>query len=44
MRDSTARLTDIAHICGFNSQAHMTTLFKQRLGVSPAQLREYSRP
>lgn len=44
MRDSTARLTDIAHTCGFNSQAHMTTLFKQRLGVSPAQLRGYSRP
>ncbi|WP_458130546.1 helix-turn-helix transcriptional regulator [Pseudomonas sp. R3-41] len=39
MRDSTARLTDIAHTCGFNSQAHMTTLFKQRLGISPAQLR-----
>ncbi|SCX92939.1 helix-turn-helix transcriptional regulator [Pseudomonas sp. NFACC37-1] len=44
MHDSTARLTDIAHACGFNSQAHMTTLFKQRLGVSPAQLRGYSRP
>ena len=39
MRDSTVRLTDIAHTCGFNSQAHMTTLFKQRLGISPAQLR-----
>ncbi|MBT2338441.1 MULTISPECIES: helix-turn-helix transcriptional regulator [Pseudomonas] len=39
MRDSTARLTEIALTCGFNSQAHMTTLFKQRLGVSPAQLR-----
>nr|WP_053185177.1 AraC family transcriptional regulator [Pseudomonas thivervalensis] len=44
MRDSTARLADIAQACGFNSQAHMTTLFKQRLGVSPAQLRGYSRP
>ncbi|ROM61855.1 AraC family transcriptional regulator [Pseudomonas brassicacearum] len=39
MRDSTARLVEIAHICGFNSQAHMATVFKQRLGVSPAQLR-----
>ncbi|EJN23014.1 DNA-binding domain-containing protein, AraC-type [Pseudomonas sp. GM78] len=39
MRDSTARLADIAHACGFNSQAHMTTTFRQRLGVSPAQLR-----
>jgi AraC family transcriptional regulator len=39
MRDSTASLSEIALNCGFNSQAHMTTTFKQRLGVSPAQLR-----
>jgi len=39
MRDSTARLSEIAHTCGFNSQAHMTTVFKQRLGLSPARLR-----
>jgi AraC family transcriptional regulator len=43
MRDSTARLAEIAHACGFNSQAHMTTAFKQRLGISPAQLRGCSR-
>ena len=39
MRDSSAPLSEIALRCGFNSQAHMTTVFKQRLGVSPAQLR-----
>lgn len=39
IRDSTAPLAHIAHACGFSSQAHMTTTFKQRLGVSPAQLR-----
>ncbi|WP_335944291.1 AraC family transcriptional regulator [Pseudomonas sp. G166] len=39
MRDSTAGLAQIAHTCGFNSQAHMATVFKQRLGVSPGQLR-----
>jgi len=39
MRDSAATLTEIAYRCGFNSQAHMATLFRQRLGVSPAQLR-----
>jgi AraC family transcriptional regulator len=39
MRDSSATLAEIAHACGFSSQAHMTTTFKQRLGVSPAQLR-----
>lgn len=40
MRDSTASLAQIALICGFNSQAHMATTFRQRLGVSPAQLRK----
>lgn len=40
MRDSTTSLAQIAQICGFNSQAHMTTTFRQRLGVSPAQLPE----
>nr|WP_244142259.1 AraC family transcriptional regulator [Pseudomonas gozinkensis] len=39
MRDTTASLSQIALACGFASQAHMTTAFKQRLGVSPAQLR-----
>jgi len=43
MRDSKASLADIALACGFNSQAHMTSAFKQRLGVSPAQLRAGSR-
>lgn len=39
MRDSAAKLSDIALTCGFNSQAHMATVFRQRLGVSPGQLR-----
>lgn len=39
MRDSTATLAQIAYACGFNSQAHMATTFRQRLGVSPMQLR-----
>jgi AraC family transcriptional regulator len=39
MRDSSAPLAQIAFACGFNSQAHMTTAFRQRLGVSPGQLR-----
>jgi len=39
MRDSTATLAQIALACGFNSQAHMATAFRQRLGVSPVQLR-----
>lgn len=39
MRDTPAALAAIALACGFSSQAHMTTVFRQRLGVSPAQLR-----
>lgn len=40
MRDSTTSLSEIALACGFNSQAHMTTAFRQRLGVSPGELRK----
>lgn len=39
MHDARAGLSEIALACGFNSQAHMTRAFTQRLGVSPAQLR-----
>lgn len=42
MRDSTTGLAEIALRCGFNSQAHMATAFRKRLGVSPAQLRRDS--
>ncbi|NUT78965.1 helix-turn-helix transcriptional regulator [Pseudomonas sp. C1C7] len=40
MRDSKATLAEIALVCGFNSQAHMATVFRQRLGVSPGELRK----
>ncbi|WP_341958047.1 AraC family transcriptional regulator [Pseudomonas sp. RC10] len=39
LRDPAQRLADIAHACGFSSQAHMTTTFTQRLGVSPGVFR-----
>lgn len=39
LRDSNASLSEIALACGFSSQAHMATAFKQRIGVSPGQLR-----
>ncbi|WP_410933822.1 helix-turn-helix transcriptional regulator [Pseudomonas sp. W5-01] len=44
MRDSTARLAEIAHGCGFSSQAHMATAFRQRMGISPAKLRSQLSP
>lgn len=40
MRDPAQRLTDIALACGFASQAHMATAFRQRLGVSPSEMRK----
>nr|WP_282370681.1 AraC family transcriptional regulator [Pseudomonas sp. PS02290] len=42
MRDSSARLAEIAHACGFSSQAHMATAFRLRMGISPAKLRNQS--
>lgn len=39
LRDPQQRLADIAQACGFASQAHMATTFRQRLGVSPGQMR-----
>jgi AraC family transcriptional regulator len=39
LRDRTRSLSDIALACGFASQAHMATVFKQRLGISPGELR-----
>lgn len=40
LRSTGHRLVDIAHACGFASQAHLATVFKQRLGVSPGEWRE----
>ncbi len=39
LRYSAERLADIAQVCGFASQAHMATAFRQRLGVSPRDMR-----
>lgn len=39
LQDPRHGLADIALACGFASQAHMATVFKQRLGVSPSGVR-----
>ncbi len=39
LRKSDLRLTDIALACGFSSHAHMSHVFRQTLGVVPAELR-----
>ncbi|MEO0658489.1 MAG: AraC family transcriptional regulator [Pseudomonadota bacterium] len=33
-------LVEIAYECGFSSQAHMTSVFKQKLGVTPGRVRQ----
>jgi AraC family transcriptional regulator len=41
---STAPLKEIAHEAGFCSQAHLTHLFRTRLGLTPQQYRRKHRP
>ncbi|TQV86793.1 helix-turn-helix transcriptional regulator [Exilibacterium tricleocarpae] len=39
LRKSKMSLAEIAFAAGFSSQAHMTTLFSQRMGTTPAEFR-----
>jgi AraC family transcriptional regulator len=39
LRSATGDLSQIAYACGFCSHAHMTSVFRARLGVTPAALR-----
>lgn len=39
LADGHASLADVAYAAGFASQAHMTTVFKRRLGTTPGRLR-----
>ncbi|MCY4192185.1 MAG: AraC family transcriptional regulator [Rhodospirillaceae bacterium] len=36
-------LAEIAYACGFSSQAHMTTVFGQKLGITPGRYRQEAR-
>ncbi|MGF6757461.1 helix-turn-helix domain-containing protein [Paraburkholderia sp. GAS42] len=40
LRETDARICDVAAECGFSSQQHMTSLFSERLGVTPLRLRK----
>lgn len=40
LRHSRMSLAEIAYAVGFSSQSHMTTLFSQKTGVTPAELRK----
>lgn len=39
LRDRGTSLIDIAALCGFSSQAHMATVFRQLLGITPTEYR-----
>jgi AraC family transcriptional regulator len=39
MREQRTSLIDIAALCGFSSQAHMTTVFRRKLGITPSEYR-----
>ncbi len=40
IRATDLPIIEIAYTCGFSSQAHMTSTFKQRLGVTPGRIRQ----
>jgi AraC family transcriptional regulator len=40
LTDSKRSLSDIAMACGFADQSHMTRVFKEQVGVTPARWRE----
>ena len=39
LRKKDPALIDIAALCGFSSQSHMTNVFRKRLGVTPGEFR-----
>jgi len=39
LRKKGARIIDIAVSCGFSSQSHMTSVFRQRLEMTPGEFR-----
>ena len=43
MLDSDASLSEIALTCGFTDQSHLSNLFRQHIGVSPASWRKSRR-
>ena len=40
IRSSAMSLAEVAFAVGISSQSHMTSFFKKRVGVTPAQLRK----
>ncbi|HVW68233.1 MAG TPA: AraC family transcriptional regulator, partial [Steroidobacteraceae bacterium] len=43
LRSSAGSLTQIAHLVGFSTQSHFTSVFRQRCGITPKRYRDHSR-
>jgi AraC family transcriptional regulator len=43
LRDETMSIAEVASACGFSSQGHFTTVFKQRTGTTPGAYRKSAR-
>jgi AraC family transcriptional regulator len=39
IREQHTSLIEISATCGFASQAHMSTVFRQQLGITPSEYR-----
>lgn len=39
LREGTLAIKEIAYLCGFSDQAHLTRVLRAKLGITPAQLR-----
>ena len=42
LKQSGASIIDVAVSCGFSSQSHMTSLFRQRLEMTPGEFRRHA--
>jgi len=40
LRESSSSLCEIAHLCGFADQSHLTRMFRSRVGTTPARWRQ----
>jgi AraC family transcriptional regulator len=43
LRETSIPIAEVALICGFSSQAHLTTLMRRALGITPARFRALHR-
>lgn len=42
LKDSSSSVCEIASICGFADQSHLTRMFRKRIGATPARWRKQS--